>query len=162
MTCFPLQAEAATTNHGLPSLVSACSILDYTVLQTESGQESSHYIDGSEVHKEALSYKPTNLPRRLRLNHIRQLARNMIHSIVADHDSQIGIHQIVPHVIPNGDLSSHDNIRKSLRLNRVKQLARSLNSPSKEISTESKNDKVQKATNITFPGTTYGHGFKCC
>ncbi|XP_028799037.1 protein SHORT ROOT IN SALT MEDIUM 1-like [Neltuma alba] len=60
--------------------------------------------------------------------------------------------------------SSHyidGSIRKSLRLNRVKQLARSLNSPSKEISAQSQNDKVQQANNVTFPGTTYGDGFNC-
>ncbi|XP_028805648.1 uncharacterized protein LOC114760552 [Neltuma alba] len=168
--CFPLDETdaAATTSHdghGQASFIVPCSISDYRVLQTESSeQQSSHYIDGSSsgvVHMEALTYKPTNLPTRLRLSHIRQLARNMIHSIADHHDSQIGIHQIVPHLIPNGDLSSQGSIRKSLRLNRVKQLARSLNSPSKEISAQSQNDKVQQANNVTFPGTTYGDGFNC-
>ncbi|XP_054800651.1 uncharacterized protein LOC129304851 [Prosopis cineraria] len=158
-TFFPLdQAKEASTSRGHPSLVSY-SISDYRTLHNDSGQESSQ---GSEVHMEALTYKPTNLPRKLRLNHIRQLARNLMMHSIADHDSQTGIDQIVQPLMPNGGLSG--STQKSLRLNRVKQLARSLNSPPKEISSQRLNDTtLQEATNnITFPGTYNGDGFKCC
>ena len=59
---------------------------------------------------EALTHKPTTFPKMLRLNHIRQLARNLIHSI-ADHDSQIMIDQIVPDLIPDENLLSHGKLR---------------------------------------------------
>lgn len=69
---------------------------------------------GSSVHLETLAYKPT-LQRTFRLNHIKQLARNLMTPILADHDRthththQFGIHQVAPELIPKGHLSANGN-----------------------------------------------------
>lgn len=70
---------------------------------------------GSSVHLETLAYKPANLQRRLRLNHIRQLARSLIHPI--GDDTGTGIHQVAAELIAKGHLSFNGKLDQQLCLN---------------------------------------------
>ncbi|RDX83252.1 hypothetical protein CR513_35852, partial [Mucuna pruriens] len=81
---------------------------------------------GSSVPLETLVYKPANSSMRMRLNHIRCLARNLTHSIVGP---AAGTHQVAVELIAKEDQDvSIGSTSKSLRLNCVKRLARSKNS----------------------------------
>ncbi|KAE7995257.1 hypothetical protein FH972_000076 [Carpinus fangiana] len=81
---------------------------------------------------QALVHKSNNFPARLRLSHIRRLARSLNHSIGGLADN----YQMVTALITKEDAASNclqvgdsDSCRspQSLRLNRVKRLARTLN-----------------------------------
>ncbi|KAI4298791.1 hypothetical protein L6164_032308 [Bauhinia variegata] len=106
-----------------------------SVPQHAEGQErlnlESKNIDvqiGSSVHMEALLYTESNLPKRLRLNHIRHLARNLIRPIGVS----TGNHQLEAELMAKGDVSVNGSRSNTVRLNRVKRLARSINTASKE------------------------------
>ncbi|KAL9320754.1 hypothetical protein ACSQ67_012593 [Phaseolus vulgaris] len=82
-------------------------------------------VEGSSVPLECLVCKPGNSPTRMRLNHVRGIARNLTHLIVDPPCAREVLakeHQDV----------SVGSTTKSLRLNCVKRLARSKNSHYKE------------------------------
>ena len=59
---------------------------------------------GLSVHLETLAYKPANSPRRLRLNHIKRLARSLKHSI----GDPAATHQVAAEMITKEDVSAGD------------------------------------------------------
>ncbi|KAM1005318.1 hypothetical protein ACFX2C_005413 [Malus domestica] len=88
---------------------------------------------------EAAASRSSNLSKRLRLSHIRRLARSLNHL----GGEVIGNHQIVADVIPKGDTNAScfrigdfdsGRLPNGLRFNRVKRLARSINSSTNEAS----------------------------
>ncbi|TKY72246.1 hypothetical protein E2542_SST00985 [Spatholobus suberectus] len=134
----------ASTSDDLQGVTSS-TFLDYGVLSQgigfphhglNQGQETlnlgTKVVEGSSVPLETLVYKPANSPRKMRLNHIRDLARNLTHSIV----DPAGTHQVAAELMAKEDqdvsVGNFGSTPKSLRLNCVKHLARSKNSPPKE------------------------------
>ncbi|XP_061344295.1 uncharacterized protein LOC133290244 [Gastrolobium bilobum] len=135
-------AGEASTSDEFQGITSSTS-LDYTVLSRgigfplpglNQGQETLNLglkvVDGSSsIPLETLAYnKPGNSPGRLRLNHIKSLARNLTRSMV----DPAGTHKVAAELITK-EVVSVGSTPKSLRLNCVKRLARSINSPPKEI-----------------------------
>lgn len=59
---------------------------------------------GSSLNLETLAYKPANSPRKLRLNHIRSLARNLMHSMV----DTASTHQVAAELKTKEDVSVGD------------------------------------------------------
>ncbi|BFG27340.1 hypothetical protein CerSpe_136140 [Prunus speciosa] len=107
------------------------------VTQTEKlCAERLHYSECLE----AAACKSANFTKRLRLSHIRRLARSLNHL----GGEAIGNHQVVADVITKGDANNTSCFRigdfdsgrlpNGLRLNRVKRLARTLNSAAHETS----------------------------
>ncbi|XP_008227453.1 PREDICTED: uncharacterized protein LOC103326965 isoform X4 [Prunus mume] len=107
------------------------------VTQTEKlSTERLHYSECLE----AAACKSANFTIRLRLSHIRRLARSLNHL----GGEAIGNHQIVADVITKGDANNTSCFRigdfdsgrlpNGLRLNRVKRLARTLNIAAHETS----------------------------
>ncbi|XP_047171199.1 uncharacterized protein LOC124839424 [Vigna umbellata] len=82
-------------------------------------------VQGSSVPLETLLCKPANSPKRMRLNHVRGLARNLTHSIVNPPCIRLVASELIPK--EHQDVSVGSTV-KSLRLNCVKRLARSKNS----------------------------------
>ncbi|XP_021831683.1 uncharacterized protein LOC110771653 isoform X2 [Prunus avium] len=107
------------------------------VTQTEKlSAERLHYSECLE----AAACKSANFTKRLRLSHIRRLARSLNHL----GGEAIGNHQVVADVITKGDANNtccfrigdfdSGRLPNGLRLNRVKRLARTLNSAAHETS----------------------------
>ncbi|KAF5474946.1 hypothetical protein F2P56_006798 [Juglans regia] len=102
---------------------------------------------------EALAYKGTNFPRRLRLSHIRHLARSLNNSM----GELGGNHQMVEAVITKRDVASNclqvgrsdSGISpQSLRLNRVKRLARTFNNSANSATREASDQDHRSATEV--------------
>ncbi|KAJ1428667.1 hypothetical protein SESBI_08770 [Sesbania bispinosa] len=140
-----LSAGEASTSDELQGVTSSTS-LDYRVLchgiglphhGLNQGQETLNLgtklnEGSSSIHMETLAYKSANFPTRLRLNHVRHLARNRT-SLMVDLDPA-DTHQVAAELIIKEDVSVGDfgSKPKSMRLNCVKRLARSIKSPPKE------------------------------
>ncbi|OIV96063.1 hypothetical protein TanjilG_27167 [Lupinus angustifolius] len=86
--------------------------------------------EGSSSHLETLDHNLANSSGRLRLSHIRRLARN----VTCPNNDLAGTHQVAAELITEEDVIAGDygSTPKSLRLNRVKRVARSRNSPSED------------------------------
>lgn len=102
---------------------------------------------------EALAQKSASFQRRLRLSHVRHLARTMNHSM----GELTGNHQIVAAVTTKGDVTNNcstvgdsDSGRspQSLRLNRVKRLARTLNNSADSVMKEATGQNDQSGTEV--------------
>ncbi|XP_029128446.1 uncharacterized protein LOC109803825 isoform X2 [Cajanus cajan] len=138
----PLESSAgeASTSDEFQGVTS--TFLDYGVLSQgivfphhglNQGQETLNFGakvgEGSSVPLETLVYKPANSTRRMRLNHIKCLARSLTHSIV----DPAGTHQVAAELIAKEQqdvsIGNFGSTTKSLRLNCVKRLARSKTSP---------------------------------
>ncbi|KAH1040948.1 hypothetical protein GmHk_09G024445 [Glycine max] len=157
-------AGEASTSDELQGLTSS-TFLDYGVLSQglnqvqETFNFGSKVLEGSSIPLETLVYKPANSPRRMRLNHIKGLARNLTHSM--DDDPAV-THQLVAELIAKEDqdvsVGNFGSTPKSLRLNCVKRLARSKNSP--PIETADQKDLklpsvgIQLLGNESFIGST--------
>ncbi|XP_070661765.1 uncharacterized protein [Malus domestica] len=98
---------------------------------------------------EAAASRSSNLSKRLRLSHIRRLARSLNHL----GGEVIGNHQIVADVISKGDTNAScfrigdfdsGRLPNGLRFNRVKRLARSINSSTNEASVNGPKGTKQK------------------
>ncbi|KAK7359881.1 hypothetical protein VNO77_01848 [Canavalia gladiata] len=137
-------AGDASTSYEFHGVTSSTS-LDHLVLSHATGfpylglnqPQPTLYLgtilQGSSLHSETLPFKPSNSPRKLRLNHIRGLARNLTRS--TSMVDPAGPHQVSAEFITKEDVSvgNFGSITsKSLRLNCVKRLARSKNSLPKE------------------------------
>ncbi|XP_062161671.1 uncharacterized protein LOC133868707 isoform X2 [Alnus glutinosa] len=102
---------------------------------------------------QALVHKSTNFPGRLRLSHIRHLARSLNNSI----DGPAGNYQMVATLITKEDAASNclqvgdsDSCRspQSLRLNRVKRLARTLNNSANAAMKEATGQTTEVAKKV--------------
>ncbi|CAL0301094.1 unnamed protein product [Lupinus luteus] len=94
--------------------------------------------EGSSSHLETLDHNPANSSRRLRLTHIRRLARN----VTCSNNDLASIDQVAAELITKEDVIAGDygSTPKSLRLNRVKRVARSRNSlPKDSIAEKNRN-----------------------
>ncbi|CAL0309123.1 unnamed protein product [Lupinus luteus] len=125
--------------------ITSNNLLDYSVLchgiglpqhvpnqGLETLNSGTNVDEGPSRHVETLDHSQTNSSRKLRLNHIRRLARN----VTCSSSDPAGIHQVAAELITKEDVSTGDNgcTTKSMRLNCIKRLARSRNSPLKETS----------------------------
>ncbi|KAI4296020.1 hypothetical protein L6164_036010 [Bauhinia variegata] len=149
----------ASTSEEHQMVTKTCSTSDYRPLYNNlphhalnQGQErlnlETNNIDvqqiGSSVHVEALTYTASNLPKRLRLNHIRHLARNLKH-VIGDSTSK---DQLAAGLIAKEEVSVNGNRPNTLRLNRVKRIARSINSASKQTLVPNPNGTLEVEQNL--------------
>ncbi|KAE9591522.1 hypothetical protein Lalb_Chr20g0119371 [Lupinus albus] len=133
--------------------VTSSTLLDYNVLchgiglpqhVPNQGLETlnleTNVDEGSSRQVETLDRNPANSSRKLRLNHIRRLARNM----TCSNSDPPCTHQVAAELITKEDVSAGDygSTAKSVRLNCIKRLARSRNSALKETIAE-KNHNLQ-------------------
>ncbi|KAB1221728.1 hypothetical protein CJ030_MR2G019955 [Morella rubra] len=147
-TSMVTQGETISSDeHHAVTSVSGLSVKCNGVTSVETNQAGEKLIvECSESEGlEALAHKSANSPRKLRLSHIRHLARSLNHSM----GELAGNHQMVAAVLTKGDAASNclqvgypDSGRssQSLRLNCVKRLARTFNnsadSPPKEVTNQ--------------------------
>ncbi|XP_019424934.1 PREDICTED: uncharacterized protein LOC109333815 [Lupinus angustifolius] len=135
-------AAEASTSDELQEIISN-TLLDYSVLchgiglpqhVPNQGLETlnlrTNVDEGSSRHVATLDRNPANSSTKLRLNHVRRLARN----VTCSSSDPAGIHQVAAELITKEDVSTGDygSTAKSLRLNCIKRLARSRNSAGKE------------------------------
>ncbi|KAE9594753.1 hypothetical protein Lal_00013208 [Lupinus albus] len=132
-------AGEASTSDDFQAVTSSTS-LDYSVLclpqhGINQGLETFNFgtkvDEGSSSHLETLAHNPVNSSRRLRLSHIKCLARN----VTCPNNDLADTHQVAAELITKEDLTAggdYGSTPKSLRLNCVKRVARSKNSPPKD------------------------------
>ncbi|KAK7363839.1 hypothetical protein VNO77_05998 [Canavalia gladiata] len=119
--------EASTSDH-LQWLTPSDNTLLY-----HHGHQTSQIVEGSSIQLEGL-------PRRMRLNSIKRLARNLASPISANHK---GAGELI------SGSSGDGNSPKPLRLNRVKTLARSLTSPSQKPAAQEDHNYTLLGVSIT-------------
>ncbi|MED6208611.1 hypothetical protein PIB30_046933 [Stylosanthes scabra] len=153
-------AGEASTSDELQGVTTSSTTtpLDHTALSLHGialphhGQEmlnlGSSVFQGSSVPMENLAYKPDNSSARLRLNHIKRLARSMISSI--GETAATATQQVPAELITKEDVSTADygGVQKSLRLNHVKRLARSINCVPKEIEAQKSHTSAQEGIQL--------------